>query len=338
MFFYEGLSCPHCHRRFEESDDVVACPVCGAPHHRDCWKEADGCACREAHGTEHQWSRDAAKTAADKAPFTQSEPAANAVSDDSVRCPQCGTTNSPYAEICAHCGCALNAADWHSAAPQTPFGAPPVGFNEYAPFHAAAPSPCGGVDPHEVIEEETAEDLAAVVRSNTNHYLPRFRHIAQSGSKVSWNIAAFLIPHIWLFYRKMPLFGALAVLFEVIFGTVFSVMQMTIFAPAMSENAMMIDYDAFAELIATDERAMLGAMMLMMMTAAYVLYHLLFGLFGTRLYMKNCVKNIRRTRDMYPEGYRAQLSMIGGTSFGLALIGAMCREFIPSMILMLLLR
>ena len=60
MFFYQGLACPHCNQAFDERDDIVACPVCGAPHHRDCWKEHGGCACAADHGTQRQWSRETA--------------------------------------------------------------------------------------------------------------------------------------------------------------------------------------------------------------------------------------------------------------------------------------
>ena len=31
MFFYEGYICPVCGKKFQESDDIVACPECGAP-------------------------------------------------------------------------------------------------------------------------------------------------------------------------------------------------------------------------------------------------------------------------------------------------------------------
>ena len=41
MFFYEGCQCPVCGKSFQESDDIVVCPQCGAPHHRECWKQED---------------------------------------------------------------------------------------------------------------------------------------------------------------------------------------------------------------------------------------------------------------------------------------------------------
>ena len=56
MISYVGLDCPACHRPFIEEDDIVVCPVCGAPHHRDCWNRLGHCACEESHGTDHELS------------------------------------------------------------------------------------------------------------------------------------------------------------------------------------------------------------------------------------------------------------------------------------------
>ena len=46
------LTCSVCHAYLFDDDDVVYCPVCGAPHHRDCYKSIGHCAFEEAHGTE----------------------------------------------------------------------------------------------------------------------------------------------------------------------------------------------------------------------------------------------------------------------------------------------
>ena len=49
------------------------------------------------------------------------------------------------------------------------------------------------------IEGEAAADVAAVVRTNTGYFLPRFRR----NKKVGWNWAAFLFGPYYLFFRKM---------------------------------------------------------------------------------------------------------------------------------------
>ena len=44
-----GNPCPYCGKNFESGDDIVVCPECGTPHHRDCYKEHSACANEEKH-------------------------------------------------------------------------------------------------------------------------------------------------------------------------------------------------------------------------------------------------------------------------------------------------
>lgn len=325
MFFYEGLSCPHCHTPFREDDDIVACPQCGAPHHRACWKENGGCACADAHGTERQWSRE------------RQEPAAEAAKEepkDTVVCAHCGADNSPYAEMCSHCGRELNARDW-GGAETPPFGSAPTGFGEYAPFHAVVP-PLGGVDPRAEIDGEAASDLAAVVAVNTVYYLPRFQCMA-NGSKTSWNWAAFFFPSLWTLFRKQYVVGGAVLVLKVLLSVISSTLMYRYFASAMqlSEN-----YGAMADemmrLLQSSESAYLAGALISMLSVVALLINVLLGAFGNRLYMKQCLKTVRATRESYPEGYTAQLGLVGGTSAALAMIGYMAEEFLP-MILMTML-
>lgn len=50
-------SCVVCHAYLFEEDDVVYCPECGAPHHRECYNNLGRCGLAEAHGTENQYDR-----------------------------------------------------------------------------------------------------------------------------------------------------------------------------------------------------------------------------------------------------------------------------------------
>ena len=53
---YTGINCEACGAAFTESDDVVVCPVCGAPHHRTCWNETGRCAHEAAHADGYAWT------------------------------------------------------------------------------------------------------------------------------------------------------------------------------------------------------------------------------------------------------------------------------------------
>ena len=323
MFFYEGLSCPYCQTRFEETDDIVACPVCGAPHHRACWKEHGACAHTDTHNTDRQWTRDSATSEASADTDTKQHP-----------CGNCGTDNSPYAEFCSHCGRPLDAEAWHSEPQAPPFqgGSP---FGEYAPFRSQT-SYHADFSPHDTIEGETMADLAAVVQTNTPYYLPKFRTLSQKNAKLSWNWAAFLIPSYWLLFRKQYLLGSLLLLIEITLSTLTMATLYSIAASlgtvdSSAQLAMRLIEAAQTDPYMQNVVNFIGAIGVMLL-----LTRLITAMFGNRLYMRHSLRLIRQSRNQYPEGYQAQLTAAGGTSFILALIGYMCMQTLPMMILMMI--
>ncbi len=48
---YINYKCPVCNNRFTEEDDVVVCPECGTPHHRECYIKNGQCFNKDKHGT-----------------------------------------------------------------------------------------------------------------------------------------------------------------------------------------------------------------------------------------------------------------------------------------------
>ena len=39
MMDYKGCKCASCHKVLKEGDDIVICPECGAPYHRECYAQ-----------------------------------------------------------------------------------------------------------------------------------------------------------------------------------------------------------------------------------------------------------------------------------------------------------
>ncbi len=52
---YTNVPCVYCHEVFDEKDEVVVCPICGAPHHRECYAKLGHCADEEAHASGKEW-------------------------------------------------------------------------------------------------------------------------------------------------------------------------------------------------------------------------------------------------------------------------------------------
>lgn len=78
---YKKELCPICLKEFAEGDDIVVCPECGTPHHRECWKENGCCANTANHGENFEWH----KTQQSEEPAPQPDFSA-----------QQGNTNAPF--------------------------------------------------------------------------------------------------------------------------------------------------------------------------------------------------------------------------------------------------
>ena len=40
---FTQYNCPVCEKKFENGDDIVVCPECGTPHHRECYDSLGRC-------------------------------------------------------------------------------------------------------------------------------------------------------------------------------------------------------------------------------------------------------------------------------------------------------
>lgn len=293
MFFYEGQSCPVCGERFGEKDDVVACPVCGAPHHRDCWKQEGHCHFAADHGTERQWAKD---TATQK---VETPPTRN--------CPNCGNKNPEFAEFCARCGRKLESADWQSYTP------PPHQVHQYtpptnghgAPFQPPFGDPFGGVPRSEQISGVPVELVAQVVGQNSAYYIPRFLSMSRSGRKVSWNWAAFLLPSNWLLFRKNVLWGTLCFLFSGAMEIFFS------FAGSRIQSYQLTPL--------ADEKLQLYVLIYLIASFAVTGICVAMGLFGNYLYMQQVLRKARKLMGNPDLQYNQSFFVTGGTSIGAAI-------------------
>ena len=54
-FRFTNEKCPVCNNTFEHDDDIVVCPECGTPHHRECYIENKSCANNHKHSEDFRW-------------------------------------------------------------------------------------------------------------------------------------------------------------------------------------------------------------------------------------------------------------------------------------------
>lgn len=173
-----GEKCAICKAYLFPEDDVVHCPQCGAPHHRDCYLALGHCGLEEFHGTENEYKK------ADAAQTEKEDP----VIENSVFCGMCGEKYEAEKKMCPKC----------NAPNMMRNGGRVVTFDLM-----------GGVtDDTDLGDGVTAGEAKKFVVTNTHRYLPKFLKFKQ-GRKASWNWLAFLTPCGWLMSRKMYLFGAI---------------------------------------------------------------------------------------------------------------------------------
>ncbi len=66
MAIFENDICPVCQKVFEKGDDIVVCPECGTPHHRECYKQIGKCANSALHSEGFVFKRAAANAEPEK--------------------------------------------------------------------------------------------------------------------------------------------------------------------------------------------------------------------------------------------------------------------------------
>lgn len=319
MFFYEGQACPVCGQHFAQTDDIVTCPRCGAPHHRACWMKEGHCHFEADHGTEREWGHEPTPPA----PDVKEEPSVTR------RCPNCGFENPEYAEFCSRCGREIDPVPPPQSEPYTPpFGG---GFSNarQMPFS----DPYGGVDRNASIDGVPVETLVGLIGPNSSYYLPRFLKMDRENTKMSWNWAAFLIPYNWMLYRKQWLTGGALFLFSSILKF-FNILAM--------DSKPMQTFQQLASKPETAQTAMqmlssgeLGVWLLILSLVSVVglAVSVLAGLFGNYLYMQHVLKQARKLQEDPDSVYHRNFFEQGGVSFALAIAPELISLFVNYIIL-----
>ncbi len=215
---YESLTCQHCGKPMHDGEDIVVCPVCATPQHRECWMQAGHCANDSLHASGYVWQRENknSSTKAETEPASDSRVCHICGSEnpkDSLHCGNCGALfgeNGNADPVCAYCGTKNDSDARHCKN----CGAPLVA--QGAVFNANPYIRNSEFKEDDLIAGQRAGDIAIFVQASAHRYLRKFRKFAD-GRKFSFNFAAFFFAPYWFFYRKLYKAGAF---FVVLFATV----------------------------------------------------------------------------------------------------------------------
>ena len=183
---YENEKCPVCGEVFKEDDEVVVCPECATPHHRNCFNENGKCVNEHLHNEDFVWQK------AEKAePEKTTEPEKVQTEEDTVTCPECGAENKKKALTCNVCGAVINEQLRQQFQPPKPgsvfIEGKPVDDNDF-------------IDPEKTV---TVGEAACFIQRKKESYIKTFLDAKVNNRKPKFNFSAFLFGPLWFFFRKI---------------------------------------------------------------------------------------------------------------------------------------
>lgn len=302
----EGKQCQLCNAYLFEDDDVVFCPDCGAPHHRECYNQSGHCALQHLHGTDQQYSD--AEKAEPEHEKCEEDTDTRKTSAGTVKCKMCETEFESDLSRCPECG-APNFSKMGGG---------------YAVFDFL-----GGVPADtDLGDGVTADEAKKFVFANSYRYIPKFFNM-RFGKKASWNWIAFLLPGPWMLARKM--YG-LGILFSVLnlVGSLFTVILQSVIAQNVetgtSEEIIRFLFEDFS--FSQHGSALILAVIGIFVTLAV---HLTAGIFGDRFYRNHTiagVKDIKNRDDNEEDIWRKK----GGVSIIAMILGLFAFVYLPEII------
>ena len=189
---YKKYKCPVCNKQFKDGDDIVVCPECGTPHHRECYKLTGHCVNQGLHKSGYSFiDSEKEKLKAEE----QKETAKSFEGEYSG-----DYYYSPDDDFVAQAKKEVQEKKQASTDNDNPdggfFSIPTIQVDES--FYKMRGT----------IDGLSISDIAATVRTNVSRFIQIFKKQSKTKKKAGWNWAAFFFGSFYLLFRKMYKQGA----------------------------------------------------------------------------------------------------------------------------------
>lgn len=316
---FNGIKCPVCNVEFKDGDDIVVCPECGAPHHRECYETNNCCAFEEKHSESFSYED------------MDSENKTDNQENDYVICPRCKTQNPKGAFYCARCGIPLGMNQQQST----------NNSDNNAAFRNMF-DPMAGVNPEEDMGDGvTAGEISKFVQNNTPYFIRVFNNI-KNFSKGRFNFCAFLFSGGYLLYRKMYKVGAIITAVMLLLWT--AELYIHYCTPAGHKMIELMNnyYNSAANSTSSFQELYKGIMsldivsqillgLMYALSIAQFVIRIVIGVKANRIYFKHCKSRISSIKSEN-KNLTSELQTRGGVNTAIAvslLVVYFAIEFIP---------
>lgn len=280
---YIGKECVYCKKTFTPDDDIVVCPECGSPHHRQCYKEKNRCAFEELHAEGFSWQLP------DEAPEGEDIP------DGTVICTSCGMPMAEDDEFCPHC----NEPNEELIQKRKFTAEQDKGFRHIF-----------GIDPNSDMGGVKAVDLIIFVRVNVLYYAAYFKQIALANRKLSMNILCLFFPSIYFANRRMWLWAIVSSVISVLLTIPYAISMLA--EMSTSTYGTQIFSERVINMLAENSGTLNSAINIC--NGLDFVFRLIFCLFANLLYYRFAVRSIKKMKGKAGEELlsHADLARAGG--------------------------
>lgn len=279
-----GEKCVKCGKEFNADDDIVVCPECGSPHHRECYKEENRCANAPLHMKGAKWQR------------TVRVSGPEATNPQIAECPVCHYPNEGGAEFCVHCGTRMDRSGISFIPEEEETGTGTDDHTGYTDEVGIGISrPYLGFNPDEDMGGATLREVLHFVSTNTIYYIPLFKRMKDSRSKISFNILCFGFPNLYFANRKMWLWSIITAVVMTVLGLPAELKQ--IIDMGMEDATKSIFSTGAMELLYANRGILSGITELS--GIADILIRVVLCLLGNWMYYRHSIKTISRLKKRY---------------------------------------
>lgn len=300
---FENVKCDGCGRTFKKNDDIVVCPVCGTPQHRECWEKAEGCINKDKHEEGFEW----------KMPEVKKPKAASEAAE----------------EVKKH------------LPPQPTHVFDEAMGREIPDFNYIVESRVQSLAPG-ISEEQRKEqlcghnlsDVIAFIGNNASSYVNKFRK-REHQRKNTFNFGAFFFCPVWFFFRRLYKEG-------IIYLALTLCLTMLMAAPAESYMALLDSIMANGPESITEAQyaeLMNASAPIMIYGVLNILIKLIAGFTGDRMYHRYCTNSLTELDELKRTADNTELLSFylkrSSTAFIATLIAMAAYYFLPGVLMSL---